>query len=80
MKISINLKRLPIEVEFNYIPEERCIKYDEDLAGYPGYPEILIIQNAFHYKENINAFIDEMDWWDYIEELVLIEINKSREE
>lgn len=80
MILIVNLKELPIEVEFNYIPEEKCIKYDGDLVGYPGYPEILIIQNVFHNKENINAFIDEMDWWDYIEQLVLEEINKSREE
>lgn len=80
MIISINLKELPIEVEYKYIPEERCIRYDEDLGGYPGYPAQVFLGNIFHNKENINKFIDEMDWWDYIEELVLEEINKSREE
>jgi len=80
MILTINLKELPIEVEYEYVPEEPMVWRTQNGDGYPGFPEQALIQNISHNKENINKFIDEMDWWDYIEELVLEEINKSRKE
>lgn len=80
MKIAINLKELPIEVEFDYFPEEEIMMYYPNGDGYPGSSAEAFIKDISHFGQNINKFIDEMDWWDYIEELVLEEINKSREE
>lgn len=77
MIITVNLKELPIEVEYEYFAPEPCIRYDEDLAGYPGCSEYLSIRNVFHANVNIYKFINEMDWWQLIEELVLNEINKE---
>ena len=76
MIISINLKELPIEVDCDYYPEEPMVRYYPDGSGYPGSGPEIHINNVWHAKELINEFIDEMDWWDLIEELVLDEINK----
>ena len=79
MKITINLKGLEVVVEYEYYKAESCIRYDEDLAGYPGSSSFLSIGNVFHGEINIYNFINEMDWWQLIEELVLEELNKNEE-
>lgn len=77
MKISIDLKRLPIEVEYVYVEPEPCIRYEEDYSGYPGADERVFIGDVFHAGQCINNFINELEWWDEIRNLVLEEINKS---
>lgn len=76
MKITINLKGLEVVVEYEYYKPEPCIRYDEDLAGYPGSSAFLSIGNIFHGGINIYNFINEMDWWQLVEELVLQELEK----
>ena len=71
MKRTITYKSLEMEIDYFYYPAERCIRYDSNLDGYPGYPSTVLINNVFHAKENINKFIDEMDWWDTLEELII---------
>ena len=70
MKRTIIFKSLEMIVDYHYYPAERCIKYDSNLEGYPGYPSTVLINNVFHAKEEINKFIDEMDWWSTLEELI----------
>lgn len=80
MKIEITYKSLPIVVEYKYIPGEKCIKYDNDLSGYPGYPEQIKMCYVFHAGEDITDFIYELPTaWGEIEELILEEINKRNE-
>ena len=70
MKRTITFKSLEMVVDYHYYPAERCIRYDNNLEGYPGYPSIVLINNVYHAGEEINKFIDEMDWWSALEEII----------
>lgn len=70
MKRTIEFKSLPMEVHYFYYPAERCIRYDSNLEGYPGYPSTVLINDVFHAGESISEFIDEMDWWNTLEDLI----------
>lgn len=70
MKRTITFKSLEIVVDYHYYPAERCIRYDSNLEGYPGYPSTVLINNVYHAREEINKFIDEMDWWSTLEEMI----------
>ena len=70
MKRTITFKSLEMVVDYHYYPAERCIRYDSNLEGYPGYPSTVLINNVYHAGEEINKFIDEMDWWSTLEEII----------
>jgi len=36
MKTTIEIQKIPFEVEFNYTPEEKEVLYYKDGTGYPG--------------------------------------------
>lgn len=70
MKRTITFKSLEMVVDYHYYPAERCIRYDSNLEGYPGYPSTVLINNVYHAGEEINKFIDEIDWWSALEEII----------
>lgn len=70
MKRTITFKSLEMIVDYHYYPAERCIRYDSNLEGYPGYPSTVLINNVYHAGEEINKFIDKMDWWSTLEEMI----------
>lgn len=79
MKRTIKFKSLEMDIIYFYYPAERCIRYDSNLEGYPGYPSTVLINNVFHAKENINKFIDEMDWWNTLEQIIKEEEENEKE-
>ena len=78
MKTEIIYKSLPIVVEYKYIPAERCVRYENDLSGYPGSSEQIEIYNIYHAGEDITDFIAEISAaWGEIEDLVLEKIHEN---
>ena len=79
MKTILNLHGLPIEVNFEYHPSEKKERYDKNLEGYSGIDDFVSVKDVYHCNSNINTFINEMDWWQLIEEMILEKIRKNNE-
>ena len=77
MKMSLIFNKLPIIVEYKHHLEELQIRWDNNMEGYPGYPEYVEILDLYHAGEKITDFIAEMDLWEDIEKLVLKELHKE---
>jgi len=59
MKVTISLKRIPLDVEFTYDPGEPRERYLSDLSGHPGSPPSICINFIFHNGEDICDLITD---------------------
>jgi hypothetical protein len=69
-KEIINFKGIDFDVEFDFKPEEREVRYYPDGSGYPGCPASIDNISIYHKGVNFTEFIDEIVGLDKIEELL----------
>ena len=74
-KISIGFKELDVEVEYDYQPEEKEVRYYSDGSGYPGCAASLEICNVWHEGVDITAFFEEAGLIYQLEEQVMKNLN-----
>lgn len=53
MKATIIIEEVELEIEFDYQPEEKEVRYYSDGSGYPGCPESIEINYIGHKGEDI---------------------------
>ena len=73
--INVNYADKEFEINFDYQPEEKMVRYDSNNLGYPGCPAEMKINSIYHNGENWTDFFNEWmdmqaleeDVWDHIE-------------
>jgi hypothetical protein len=69
-KTTLKILDLEVEVEFDYQPEEKPVRYYSDYSGYPGCAESLEIHKVLVKGTDISDLIEHFDLWDKIETMV----------
>ena len=59
MRKSITFLTLEIEVEFDYQPEEKQVRYYPDGSGYPGCDAKVEISNIYFKENDVTSFFEE---------------------
>lgn len=78
-KMSIGFKELDIEVEYDYQPEEKEVRYYKDGSGYPGCAASLEVCNVWHEGVDITAFFEEAGLMYKLEEEIGLLISKEND-
>ena len=71
MRKSITFLTLEIEVEFDYQPEEKQVRYYPDGSGYPGCDAKVEISNIYFKGDDVTSFFEESGLIYRIEEQLL---------
>lgn len=67
-KETINFKGIDFDIEFDYQPEEKEVRYYSDGSGYPGCPASIDNISVYHKGTDFTEFISEIVGLDKIEE------------
>jgi hypothetical protein len=73
--ITIFFKGVFLNVQYDYIAEEKEVRYNSDQSGYPGSPESVDINAVYHAAEDITELLD-----DYLEEIESIVLKSLSDE
>ena len=68
--LSVNLEDKTFDVNYDYEPEEKEVRYDSNMTGHPGSPAEVIINKVTYEGEDWTDFIFEFIGIDRIEEEV----------
>ena len=77
--LFLNFADKEFEVDFDYEPEEKEVRYDSNGTGHPGCPAEIIINGIKHNDEDWTDFIFEYIGQDQIEDSIWESLTEYRD-